>query len=116
MHDYNLPISIKELSAEYGKSPFFKDIYRYITKGDIPSQIKGNALRRLKKKCEDYLVTNYVLFRIKTQKDKNIEPSLLLVIPESHVPTILYQCLDSFTYSILSESITELSFLSHKIC
>ena len=35
-HDYDIPISIKELSAEYEKSPFFKEIYKYITKGHIP--------------------------------------------------------------------------------
>ena len=26
IHDYDIPISTKELSAEYEKSPFFKDI------------------------------------------------------------------------------------------
>ena len=44
---------------------------------------------------EDYLVIDYVLFRIKVPKDKSIEPSLLLVIPETYVPTILYQYHDS---------------------
>ena len=33
IHDYDIPISIKELGAEYEKSPFFMDIYKYITKG-----------------------------------------------------------------------------------
>ena len=45
----------------------------------------------MKTECEDYLVIDDVLFRIKTPKDKNLEPLLLLVIPESYVPTILYQ-------------------------
>ena len=85
-----IPISIKKLSAEYEISPFFKDIYKYITKGHIPSQIRGHALIRLKIECEDYLVIDDVLFRIKVPKDKSIEPSLLLVIPETYVPTILY--------------------------
>ena len=44
---------------------------------------------RLKTECEDYLVRDDVLFRIKTPKDKNIEHSLLLVIPETYVPIIL---------------------------
>ena len=81
-------------STEYEKRPFFKDIYKYITKGHIPSQIRGHALRKLKTECEDYLVID-VLFRIKVSKDKSIEPSLLLVIPETYVPTILYQYHDS---------------------
>ena len=95
IHDYDIPISMKELSAEYEKSPFFIDIYKYITKGHIPSVIKGHALRKLKTECEDYLVVDDILFRIKIPKDKNLEPSLLLVIPETYVPTILYQYHDS---------------------
>ena len=94
IHDYDIPISIKELSAEYEKTPFFMDIYKYLTKGHIPSSIKGKALGKLKTEREDYLVIDDVLFRIKIPKDKNLEP-LLLVIPESYVPTILYQYHDS---------------------
>ena len=30
IHDYDIPISISEWSVEYEKSPFFKDIYKYI--------------------------------------------------------------------------------------
>ena len=71
------------------------DIYKYITKGHIPSSIKGQALRKLKTECEDYLVIDDILLRIKIPKDKNLEPSLLLVIPETYVPTILYQYHDS---------------------
>ena len=95
IHDYDIPISIKELRAEYQKSPFFMDIYKYITKGHIPSSIKGQALRKSKTECEDYLIIDDVLFRIKIPKDKNLEPSLHLFIPESYVPTILYQHHDS---------------------
>ena len=65
IHDYDIPISIQELSAEYEKSSFFMDIYKYITKGHIPSTIKGHALRKLKTECEDYLVIDNILFRIK---------------------------------------------------
>ena len=71
------------------------DIYKSITKGHIPSSINGQALRKLKTECEDYLVIDDILCRIKIPKDKNLEPSLLLVIPESYVPTILYQYHDS---------------------
>ena len=85
IHDFDIPISIKELSIEYEKGPFFKDIYTYITKGHVPTQIKGHALRKLKTKYEDYLVIDDVLFRIKVPKDKSIETSLFLVIPENYV-------------------------------
>ena len=52
-------------------------------------------MRKLKRECEDYLVIDTILFRIKIPKAKNLEPSLLLVIPETYVPTILYQYCDS---------------------
>ena len=48
-------------------------------------------MRKLKTECEDCLVIDDVLFRIKVPKDKSIEPSLLFVILETHVPTIPYQ-------------------------
>ena len=54
IHDYDIPISIMELSAKYDKSSFFKDIYKYIAKGHIPSQIKGNAFIKLKTECVDF--------------------------------------------------------------
>ena len=77
IHSYDIPKSFKELSPpEYEKCPFFKDIYKYMTKGHIPCQIKGHALRKLKTEFDDYLVTDDVLFRIKVPKDKNIESSL----------------------------------------
>ena len=70
IHDYNIPISIKELSAEYEKSPFIRDIYKYITKGHTPLQIKGNILRRLKTECEDYLVIMMFCLGLKNQRIK----------------------------------------------
>ena len=44
--DYDIPISIKELSDEYEKSPFFKDIKKYITKRHIPSQ-KSSSIEKI---------------------------------------------------------------------
>ena len=73
IQDHDIPISIKELSAKYEKRPFFKDIYKYITKGHIPSPIKGQALRNLKTECEDYLVIDDALFRIKIPKDESLK-------------------------------------------
>ena len=68
--NYDIPISIKELNVEYEKSPIFENIYKYITKGHSPSQIKGHAFRKLKPECEDYLVIDDVLFRIEVLKDE----------------------------------------------
>ena len=34
-YDYDIPIPVKELNAEYKESIFFKDIYKYIPKGQF---------------------------------------------------------------------------------
>ena len=50
IHDFSLPISIKELRAEYPNSPFFsKDTYRYIVKGSC--SFTGKAKRVFKAEC-----------------------------------------------------------------
>ena len=33
IHDYNIAISIKALRAEYKRSPYFRDIFKYIRTG-----------------------------------------------------------------------------------
>ena len=85
-----LPISIKEWRTEYPNSPFFfKGIYIYIVKGSF--SFTGNAKRVFKAECEDYIVFEGVLFRIKLDKNKSVPPHLLLCIPETFIPIILYQ-------------------------
>ena len=39
IHDYTLPLSAKQLRAEYRNSPFFKDIHNYISKGTCVSKV-----------------------------------------------------------------------------
>ena len=33
IHDYKIPLSVKELKAEYFSSPWFQDIYKYLRTG-----------------------------------------------------------------------------------
>ena len=89
IHEYNIPITVKELRAEYNNSPYFKDILTYITKGYC--RYVGKAQRLFKLSCEDYLVMNGILFRIRYDKGNGGKPSLVLCVPEKYIPTILYQ-------------------------
>ena len=41
--------------------------------------------------CEDYVLLNGVLFKVRYDKEDKGEPSLVLCIPEKYVPTVLYQ-------------------------
>ena len=88
IHDYTLPLSAKQLRAEYKNSPFFKDIHNYISKGTCC--FKGNALRLFKVECENYMIFEGLLFQIKPAKHKSLPPNLVLCIPESYIPHIIY--------------------------
>ena len=93
IHDYNLPISVKELRAEYPTSPAFKDIYNYVIKGTL--HLFGSSARRFKQQCEDFVVMSGVLFKIRYDRLDKGKPSLVLCVPEKYLPTILYQYHDS---------------------
>ena len=89
IHDYNIPISVKELRAEYKNSPFFKDIVTYISRGYC--RYVGKAQRMFKMQCEDYVVVNGVLFKLRYDREDRGRPSMVLCVPEKYIPTILYQ-------------------------
>ena len=46
IHDYNIPISVKALRAEYKRSPYLRDIVKYIRTGYF--YYVGKAQRLLK--------------------------------------------------------------------
>ena len=93
IHDYNLPISVKELRAEYPTSPAFRDIYNYVIRGTL--HLFGSPARKSKQQCEDFVVMSGVLFKLRYDRLDKGKPSLVLCVPEKYLPTILYQYHDS---------------------
>ena len=93
IHDYKLPVSVKKLKAEYPNSPFFKDIYKYVMKGTC--KYVGKAQRLFKIQCEDYVIMEGVLFKLKHEGRKHHSVSLTLCVPETYIPTILHQYHDT---------------------
>ena len=89
IHDCKVPLSVKELKAEYHIDPYFKDIVKYLEKDYC--RYVGRAQTVFKMQCEDYVLVNGVLFKIRYGKENKGEPSLVLCIPEKYVPTVLYQ-------------------------
>ena len=55
IHDYSLPISIKELRAEYPNGPFFQRYLWYIVKGSCSSQAMQREFSKLSVKNILYL-------------------------------------------------------------
>ena len=89
IHDYNVPIRVKALRAEYKRSPYFRDIVKYIKTGYC--SYVGKAQRLFKMLCEDYILMDDILFKIRYVKEHQGKPSLVLCVPEKYIPTILYQ-------------------------
>ena len=89
IHDYKIPLSMKELKAEYNHSPFFGDIYKYKQKGICRNFGKGNIA--FKSMCEDYFIVEGILFKVKYEHT----PTAVLCIPEKYIPIVLYQYHDT---------------------
>ena len=95
IHSLELPIQAQDLVKVYQHSTHFHDIYQYITDGKLPSSAKAqNCIRA---KALNYVVINRFLFRIDTQKDRDLDKgnSFLLVIPEKYEPIIFNTYHDS---------------------
>ena len=95
IHSLELPIQAQDLIKVYQHSTHFRDIYQYITDGKLPSSIKvQNCIRA---EALNYVVINNFLFRIDTQKDRDLEKHnlFLLVIPEKYKPIIIDMYHDS---------------------
>ena len=77
IHSLELPIQAQDLIKAYQHSTHFHDIYQYIMDGKLPSGIKAqNCIRA---KALNYIVINNFLFRIDTQKDRDLERQLFLI-------------------------------------
>ena len=90
-----LPIQVQDLVKVYHHSTTFHDIYQYITDRKLPSSVKAqNCIRA---KALNYVVINNFLFRIDTQKDRDLDKGnlFLLVIPEKYEPIIFNMYHDS---------------------
>ena len=95
IHSLELPIHTQDLIKVYQHSTHFRDIYQYITDGKLPSSVKAqNCIRA---KALNYVVINNFLFRIDTQKDRDLDKGnlFLLVIPEKYEPIIFNTYHDS---------------------
>ena len=89
IHDYKIPIHVKALRAEYKRSPYFKDIVKYIKTGYC--SCVGKAQRLFKMLCEEYILMDDILFKIRYVKEQKGKPTLVLCVPEKYIPIIMYQ-------------------------
>ena len=71
----HLPITIKEIQAGYLNSPYFKDLYLYLSQNRMPSS-KG-AMCKIEILSERYILLDSLLFKLNIEKEKAV-----LAIPE----------------------------------
>ena len=71
----HLPITIKEIQAGYLNSPYFKDLYLYLSQNKLPSS-KG-AMHKIEALSEKYILLDSLLFKLNMEKEKAV-----LAIPE----------------------------------
>ena len=71
----HLPITIKEIQSGYLNSPYFKDLYLYLSQNRLPSS-KG-AMHKIEILSEKYVLLDSLLFKLNIEKKKAV-----LAIPE----------------------------------
>ena len=71
----HLPLEIKEIQAGYLHSPYFKEIYRYLSQSKLPHS--KLAIKKLEALSERYVLLGSLLFRIYPDKE-----TVVLTIPE----------------------------------
>ena len=78
----HLPMEIKEIQAGYLCSPYFKDLYLYLSQNKLPS-LKP-AIRKLEALAERYVLLDSLLFKISLEKK-----TAVLAIPETCADKII---------------------------
>ena len=80
----HLPLTIKEIQAGYLSSPYFKDLYLFLSQNKLPS--KRSSIKKVETLAENFILLDSLLFKLVTTPDKE---AALLAIPEICVDKII---------------------------
>ena len=78
----HLPIKIKEIQAGYLCSPYFKDLYLYLSQNKLLSS--KSAIRKIETLPDKYVLLDSLLFRISSEKE-----TAVLAVPETCTDKII---------------------------
>ena len=78
----HLPVEVKEIQVGYLHSPYFKEIYQYLSQNKLPHS--KLAIKKLEALSERYILPDSVLFRIHPDKE-----TAVLAIPETCADKII---------------------------
>ena len=80
----HLPLTIKEIQAGYLSSPYFKDLYLFLSQNKLQS--KRSSIKKVETLAENFILLDSLLFKLVTIPDKE---AALLAIPEICVDKII---------------------------
>ena len=80
----HLPLTIKEIQAGYLTSPYFKDLYLFLSQNKLPS--KRSAIKKVEMLVESFALLDSLIFKLVTMPDKE---AAVLAIPEICVDKII---------------------------
>ena len=80
----HLPLTIKEIQAGYLSSPYFKDLYLFLSQNKLPS--KRCSIKKVETLAENFVLLDSLLFKLVTIPDKE---TALLAIHEICVDKII---------------------------
>ena len=64
----HLPVTVKQIQAGYLVSPYFKDLYLYLTQNKLPST--KTAICKVETLAEKYILLDSLLFKLVTTPEK----------------------------------------------
>ena len=64
----HLPLTIKEIQAGYLTSPYFKDLYLFLSQNKLPS--KRSAIKKVETLAENFVLLDSLIFKLMTMPDK----------------------------------------------
>ena len=80
----HLPLTIKEIQAGYLTSPYFKDLYLFLSQNKLPS--KRSVVKKVETLAESFVLLDSLIFKLVTTPDKE---AAVLVIPETCIDKII---------------------------
>ena len=104
----HLPIKIKEIQAGYLCSPYFKDLYLYLSQNKLPSS--KPVMRKIETLAKRYVMLDSLLFKISSDKK-----TAVLAVPEmcaDRIITLYHKCLFAGHQAVIKTYLT----ISDKLC
>ena len=80
----HLPLRIKEIQAGYLSSPYFKDLYLFLSQNKLPS--KRSSIKKVKTLAKSFVLLDSLIFKLVMTPDKE---AAVLAIPEICIDKII---------------------------